>query len=240
MKKALLAALVSAGFAAGNAGAAVIDFSFAGSNAGSTASQFSFSNGGLTLTASAGRYSRQGNVYDETADPYPNLGRWAGGLGVYTASNDEHTVENDGRGFDYVKFVFDQSVRVLSVTVSYIGSGMFPDADAAYVYGAAANGSWTGLSYPETWFWATPDTFTFTLTDPTEDSIFRFGAPLGSSNDDSFKILGMQVSLADPQDPPPQEDPPTPAQVPVPATLGLLGIGALAFGARRRPLHPAN
>lgn len=242
MKKALLTALVTAGLAAGNAGAAVIDFDFSGNKGLKT--QLAFSAGGVQVTATGG--VRNGSNYDESStlfSPFPKIGQYTHGLGVTSGIFDSHTADNLSSD-EYVKFEFDRAVQVLSVTVAYQyapASWCFPivgcllpssgDADASYLVGADPAAAWSHVAITPNHTQGGWYEYTYSLTDLIADEVFRFGSRQGQQ-DDSFKILGMQVALADPQDPP--------GQVPVPATLALLGIGMLAFGARRRPLRPAN
>ncbi|HRO61553.1 MAG TPA: PEP-CTERM sorting domain-containing protein, partial [Burkholderiaceae bacterium] len=237
MKKALLAALVAAGFTAGNAGAAaIIDFDFSGNKGVKT--QLTFSAGGVEVTATGG--ARKGGSYDESStlfSPFPKIGQYSHGLGVTSGIFDSHTADNLSSD-EYVKFVFGQAVQVLSVTVAYqyqpasmclpfVGC-LWPasgDADASFLVGADPATAWSHVAVAPSHKQAGWYEYTYSLTDLIADEVFRFGARQGQT-DDSFKILGMQVSLATPQDPP--------AQVPLPATLALLGVGALALGASRR------
>ena len=241
MKTAVLAAVVAAGFAAGNAGAAaIIDFDFSGTQG--VESRLTFSAGGVDVSATGG--ARKGSGYDESStffSPFPKIGQYSHGLGVSSGLFDSHTADNLSSD-EYVKFVFGQAVQVLSVTVAYeytpaslclFGHCIVPasgDADASFLAGADPKAGWSHVAIAPSHKKAGWYEYTYSLTDLLADELFRFGARQGQG-DDSFKILGMQVSLATPQEP---------AQVPLPATLALLGVGALALGASRRRLQPAN
>ena len=195
--------------AAGGAQAATVEIVLSPDPDGSGYSKSSivFSGGGMTVTA-LGQVSMDGGITWETA-PMASFG--GHGLAILNPGDDTHQI--DGSGFlERVLLTFDGSISLLGASFTYVTSD---DQFAVWTFG--------------------PDTLVDGLDIPNldndRDSInsYMFSSGLSGSQfaigalglDDDFKLNSLFIDAES-------------TSVPVPGTLGLLGLGLLGLGMLRR------
>ncbi|MDJ0638236.1 MAG: VPLPA-CTERM sorting domain-containing protein [Paracoccaceae bacterium] len=149
--------------------ASAATFNFAGS--GGYGSSFSFSDSGVNVDVTATTYQDNGAVTGNFA----YVGQWGSGLGVYSHSGDSHQVDGANRN-DLLQFVFDQTVRIVSVTFSYVdwNDDFTLHLDNSYVGSADI-----------------PNSGTYTFQSSWIGTSFGIGA---YGYHDNFKVLGMTVA----------------------------------------------
>lgn len=250
LSRAALALALAIGAGITSANAAPITFSFGGSGGvGSIGNQRTFTVDGITVYATAWYYDDDNdNRFEKAA-----LGRYSPGLGVcnsYEESGDDtpfndcdspnHAVSNnDDDWYDYVLFLFDQSVDLTSVYVDEIEGRTDVSYWLGTVGGAAAQlelltnkttGQLGGLGFGGRIDNDGNGDRSVTLNSPANGyNALLFGARFGG-DDDAFKLKSLTIDYT----PGTPRTPETP--VPEPASLVLMGCGlvGVASAVRRR------
>jgi hypothetical protein len=250
LSRAALALALALGAGITSANAAPITFSFGGSSSlGSIGNQRTWTVDGVTVYGTAWYYDDDNdNRFEKAA-----LGRYSPGLGVcnsYEESGSDspfndcdspnHAVSNnDDDWYDYVLFLFDQSVDLTSVYVDEIEGRTDVSYWLGTVAGAATQlelltnkttGQLGGLGFGSRIDNDGNGDRSVTLNSPAGGyNALVFGARFGG-DDDAFKIKSLTIDYA----PGGPRTPETP--VPEPASLVLMGCGlvGVASAVRRR------